>query len=443
MAATRNQALTAEQTATLAAWRAIALEKMPYMASILFNLRPLNSPGLKTFACDRWFRLYVDFAAVEEWGNQACSEALLHECFHLFATDAERAEDLKGVVHPRTFNLAADLANNDDLVAAGCSTIAEIGMTPSKYGYSDNLTAERYAELLMRDNPADDQSEDGSGGWSGDQDGSGDGPGDPDGEYGGCGSCAGDPAPVELPEDDDAGGRAPSANETERKVANLAAAVEIREAAAKHPGSVPAGLVESAERFFKPSTLPWRQILAASIRRSVASRFGDFDVTYSKRSRRRPFTEVAPGRSIINPGIYSPIPNLVVVRDTSGSMTDAELWAVTSEVEQIAKQVGIRGRELVVIDVDVEVAATRQYKGAYSLNEVAGRGGTDMSVGIAHAAQMRPRPNSIVVITDGYTPWPPERVGIPVVACIVGKAEAVHSRMDVVPSWITAVAACD
>lgn len=129
MAATRDRSLTTEQSATLAAWRATALEIMPYMASILLNLRPVASPGLGTFACDQWLRLYIDFDAVTDWGNQACAEALLHECFHIFAADAERAQDLAGAVSPRTFNLAADLANNDDLVAAGCSTIAEIGMT--------------------------------------------------------------------------------------------------------------------------------------------------------------------------------------------------------------------------------------------------------------------------------------------------------------------------
>ena len=70
--------ITAEQQAELVVWRAEALELMPYMASILLNLRPVNAPGLGTFACDQHYRLYIDFDAVSKMSPQFCAQALLH-----------------------------------------------------------------------------------------------------------------------------------------------------------------------------------------------------------------------------------------------------------------------------------------------------------------------------------------------------------------------------
>jgi predicted metal-dependent peptidase len=86
-------------------------------------------------------------------------------------------------------------------------------------------------------------------------------------------------------------------------------------------------------------------------------------------------------------------------------MSESELSDVAVEIEGIAKQICIRGRDLRVLDTDTEVAATRDYRGAASMLEVAGRGGTDMGAGIAAAVKLRPSPNAIVVITDGF-PFP-------------------------------------
>ena len=60
-----------------------------------------------------------------------------------------------------------------------------------------------------------------------------------------------------------------------------------------------------------------------------------------------------------------------------------------------------------------------------------------MGAGIAAAVKLRPSPNTIVVITDGFTPWPERRPGLPVVVCLVGDgAETVREQ---VPEWATTV----
>lgn len=451
--------LTAEQLSDLVAWRGEALETMPYMASVLLNLRPLNAPGLGTFACDSRYRLYIDFEQVTPLGARFCAEALLHECCHLFAHDSERADE-HGVA-PRdrmTWNAASDASNNDDLIDAGCTSLAEHAVTPSKIGTPDYQTAEFYFDFLKETQDDDESGDDPQSGQpsSGDGEGqSGEGNGQQSGEgqssgqsasgdesdeeWAGCGSAAGgEKAPCELDPDDDANGVAPAANDAEIKVIDITTATEIKEYASKHPGSTPRGLVEHAEQILKPSELGWRQILSAAVRRAAASRSGDFDTTYSRRNRRQSH-RVYGGGTLIQPGIESPVPRLVIVRDTSGSMGADELSMVTNEVDGIAKQLGVRGENLIVLDVDVEVAATRKYRRAADLAEIAGRGGTDMCVGIEAASVLRPAPSAIVVITDGWTPWPDNKGRVPVVACIVGSGANDAAVLHSIPAWIIVV----
>ncbi len=66
--------------------------------------------------------------------------------------------------------------------------------------------------------------------------------------------------------------------------------------------------------------------------------------------------------------------------------------------------------------------------------ELSGGGGTDMAALIVAAAEERPAPKAILVVTDGYTDWPCEPVGPRVVACLTQARTAEH-----VPEWIDTV----
>ena len=50
------------------------------------------------------------------------------------------------------------------------------------------------------------------------------------------------------------------------------------------------------------------------------------------------------------------------------------------------------------------------------------------------ACEERPSPKAILVVTDGYTGWPPKPVGPRVVACLTQAGTA-----DSVPKWIDSV----
>ena len=414
--------LTQEQSEQLTAWRALALNIMPYMASMLFSLRPVADRGSGTFAVDKHHRLYIDFEAVAPRGARWCAEALLHECCHLLGDHAARA-DAFGVKpeQRRTWNVAADASINDDLRDAGCKTIEQDGVLPKQFGLEDDQTAEFY----MRHLPRQPQ---GGGGESDQESG------------GGCGSGAGAaPEPCEVESVQASGGVGAGASEAEAERARIATAAHIRQAAGKSPGKVPGGLVEMADMVLAPPKVPWRQVLAAYVKRYAAVAAGNTDTTYTRRRRRFPSFVLSNGNRVVMPGTISPKLSLAVVRDTSGSMGQKELAAVMSEIEGIARQAGVSGKDLIVLDTDTEVAAKRAYHGAASIAKVYGRGGTDMEAGIAAAMAMRPRPMAAIVLTDGYTPWPNDRPAVPVIVCLVGPgAESVAQD---VPKWAATVVA--
>ncbi|MGC0251226.1 DUF2201 family putative metallopeptidase [Pseudactinotalea sp. Z1748] len=452
----------ADQHADFSAWRAVALSRMPYMAAMLFSVRVLNAPGLGTFAVDAAHRLYIDFDEVTEWGTTACAEVLLHEVGHLFGEHTTFAKDF-GVTaaDQKVWNAAADASINDDLAAAGCGYIASTGIMPAKLGEPDFQTAQHYYGVLKGLQQQQRQQQSGGQGASSsansgqpDSSGSGRQPQDADTGHGqgsssdgdgqgkpfaGCGSgSGGQAAPVELDAGDDFDGQAPGASSGERKRLLVATAAQIIEHASRGRGNVPGGLVEQAEQLLTPSTTPWQRIIGSMVRRVVRRRAGQERTDYTRRDRRRHNVRIGTsGARVVYPGRSAPKVRLAVVRDTSGSMGPDELTTVTNEIVGISRRLRIKGKDLQVLDVDADVHTTRGFTGARSLNEVHGRGGTDMRVGIEQALRTPGGVDVVVVITDGGTPWPDERPAVPVIACLVGPwaEDTVHQ----VPDFITRV----
>ena len=60
-----------------------------------------------------------------------------------------------------------------------------------------------------------------------------------------------------------------------------------------------------------------------------------------------------------------------------------------------------------VLTCDAEVQAVERVSRASQISLLGG-GGTDMGAGISQALQLKPRPSIVVVLTDGFTPWPSE-----------------------------------
>ncbi|MEO6121903.1 MAG: VWA-like domain-containing protein, partial [Acidimicrobiales bacterium] len=100
-----------------------------------------------------------------------------------------------------------------------------------------------------------------------------------------------------------------------------------------------------------------------------------------------------------------PTPEVVVLCDTSGSMSNEQLAQALAEIDGLLRGIGLARSQIRVMSVDAAVHRVKRVSSSRHV-ELVGGGGTDMTAGLAAAARLRPRPSVVVVLTDGMTPWP-------------------------------------
>ncbi|MGP8001464.1 MAG: DUF2201 family putative metallopeptidase [Streptosporangiaceae bacterium] len=364
----------------LAAGRLWAASHFPYLASGLFGAQVLAVPGIGTVAVDESWRLHADPELTAGWTAAELGSVLVHHVSHLLRAHGERAV-AAGVIDAdaQAWVCAADAEINDDLVDAGLQ-LPRRPVLPADLGAPPGQLTEQYFRPGHQHEHA---------GWELD-----------------CGSGA-DGRGRSW---DQSGGPALSPWQAQLLCRQVAQDC-VRHA--REPGTVPAGLLRWAERVLQPA-VDWRRVLAAELRRAVADTAGAVDYSY-----RRPSRRASVAGQVVLPALRRPVPEVAVVCDTSGSMTEDLLAAALAEVEGLLNSLGM-ARQLRVLACDTAVGPARRVSSARQV-ELVGGGGTDMGAGIAAAAALRPRPAVTVVLTDGYTPWPaqPPR-GIRVLVALLG-----------------------
>jgi predicted metal-dependent peptidase len=110
-------------------------------------------------------------------------------------------------------------------------------------------------------------------------------------------------------------------------------------------------------------------------------------------------------------------------------MDDNAMARALAEIKGILAALGYT-TDVTVIACDAAVHTSKRIMKASQV-QLLGGGGTNMSVGIEHAANLRPVPNVIIVITDGYTPWPDKPPRVPVIVAAIADGPT--------PSWATRV----
>ncbi len=351
---------------SLARLRAVRLR--PYYATALYRLVPVLTDELPTLAVDRWWRLYYNAEFVQEVSALELATGLIHEIEHLLRGHHQRCE--ANGFEAELFNVSGDLEINDGLAEEEGLQLIEGALLPKHFGLRDDLVAEEYyglLKLLQKELPAS-----------------------------GCGSCAhGKRQPGELgPPNADQRGVGTEENDLVRaKVAD-----DVVRWNERHPGSVPGEILRWAQAMLNPQ-VPWQRVLRGAIRAHVAKVAGMTDYTFQRPHRRQSLFP-----DFVLPAMIDPTPNVAVVVDTSGSMGEQELMLALAEIKGVLRSVGV-DQGVTVLAVDCAVHNVKRVFSTRNVNLLGG-GGTDMGRGIEAAAKLRPKPDFLVIVTDGFTPWP-------------------------------------
>ncbi|WP_438309982.1 vWA domain-containing protein [Streptomyces sp. HUAS TT3] len=359
----------------LFAARLQAARARPYLATALFALHTVDSRRVPTMAVDRHWRCYVSPAFVDRTPVEELAGVWVHEVSHLLRDHHGRSDRVareRGLTGPGErlrMNIAADCEINDDVFGDGLAR-PEGAVDPQFLGLDDGHLMEDYLRWFQLGRLTRDLA------WLD------------------CGSGAdGLEREWDLGPD---GAHGLDRHEQDAVRFRVAQGIKGR------PGSAPEGWRRWAEEAFHPPQ-QWRELLGAAVRSAASAAGAGDDYTYGRPARR---SAALPGAVL--PSLRRRPPRVGVVIDTSGSVSDAELGSALLEVAAISRAVGGRRDLVTVVPCDAAARIAHPLCRAEGIPLVGG-GGTDLRTGFARALGSRPRPDVVVVLTDGQTPWPDSR----------------------------------
>ncbi|MDQ1043366.1 VWA-like domain-containing protein [Streptomyces sp. V4I2] len=346
-----------------------------YLATALFALHTVESRRVPTMAVDRHWRCYVSPAFVDRTPVEELAGVWVHEVSHLLRDHHGRSDRVareRGLTGPGErlrMNIAADCEINDDVFGDGLVRPEDV-VDPAFLRLPEGQLMEEYL-TWFRLGPLTQSIS-----WLD------------------CGSGAdGLEREWDLGPD---GARGLSEQERDAVRFRVAQGITGR------PGHASKGWRRWAEEAFHPPQ-PWRELLGAAIRSAASGPGAGEDYTYGRPSRR---SASVPGAVL--PSLRRRPPRVSVIIDTSGSVSDAELGSAILEVAAISRAVGGRRDLVSVLPCDAAARVVHPLCRGEGI-PLMGGGGTDLRTGFAKALRSRPRPDVIVVLTDGQTPWPDTR----------------------------------
>src|SRR3990167_2894638 len=365
----------------------------PYLASALWSITLVESPGMGTMGVDKYWRVYVDPEVTKIWTIEEQVGVLVHEIQHLLRAHHRRAESL-GIVPPsqgtpismetavkaRVWNLAADYGINNEIIHEFKlpSTIC----LPSNFNLEDGKISEWYFEELMK------KVEDGSLEITIEVQGQSNPLGGNDGS-----GATNIPANWEIGKDSEEYGSGMS--EAEGELVRQQVARDIEEQ--KTRGAIPGFMQLWADERLNPK-VDWRTKLMSAIRGQVAQVSGMVDYSYYRPSRRQ---SACP--RVVLPTLRGTLPDIAIGVDTSGSMSNKDLARAMAEISGVLSAIACNVK---VYIGDTQVYSKDSIRRVEDIKLIGG-GGTDMSMLIDEMD--KDKCNFAIIISDGYTPWPNQR----------------------------------
>ncbi|MET9587326.1 VWA-like domain-containing protein [Streptomyces sp. NPDC006539] len=386
----------------LFAARLQAARVRPYLATALFALHTVESRLVPTMAVDRYWRCYVSPSFVDRTPVEELAGVWVHEVSHLLRDHHGRSDRVareRGLTGPGErlrMNIAADCEINDDVFGDGLIRPGG-AVEAGSLGLPEGELMEDYLRQFRLGPRTQSMA------WL-DCGGGADGLArewelGPDGAYG--------------------------LSEQERDAVRFRVAQGIT----GRPGHAPKGWQRWAEEAFHPPQ-PWRELLGAAVRSAASGPGAGEDYTYGRPSRR---SVGVPGAVL--PSLRRRPPRVCVVIDTSGSVSDAELGSALLEVAAISHAVGGRRDLITVLPCDAAARIVHPLCRGEGI-PLMGGGGTDLRTGFAKALGARPRPDVIVVLTDGQTPWPAAQPPCRTVVGLFPRQRAARSWNEDDPDYV-------
>jgi predicted metal-dependent peptidase len=431
--------------------RAYCAEKLVWFSPALFGVRIILTEKVPVAAIDRNMNIYFNPKAVEAMENNAqnltdfvqqLGFVWIHEIAHVLREHSARADDQKA--DAKLWNIAADFEINDGIWEGLKMPEIFPGLLPKNYELPDGKVAEwYYYELLDKPQLAIFIGNKGSGIYGQ----------LPDGDVGI--SNGGSGIHGQLPDWDEGSGvhgqprnwdegsgvhgqpRNWEAGENRQKLHPLDLEVMRCDVAQKmHEnrkfiGSMPGSWALWVDKILKSRT-DWRKKLRHRMSIAISTGIGlQVDYSFARPSRRQSvyLPIVAPAFS----GDLSA--RIACVVDTSGSMGGDELGQAVGEVCGVLADFKI---PITVIPCDAAAYApilVSKPSDYVKLQKLSGGGGTDMIVGIEAALALRPKPDTILVLTDGYTGYPPMPYKTPVVFGILKRDFNAITPLPNMPPW--------